>query len=347
MPRRVRVDASETGLAVRVAKKPWAKTVMLSALSVFMLIDLEAFDACFTAWASAQRLTPGRRCIEDKSNEITAIPALPDQLALQNGIVTVDAMGCQQAIAERILARGGDYLLTLKASHPLAHAAVAAHFEKHCFGSGASAPVACDAFEDGHGCLVRRRVLASTDAAPDVTFRGDESGVRDRIAARNLARCTRPCSPFLVATAPTRPMCAADASGPPGTTNICPGSRPAARNPSQSRGDFHASPSMLQLVSHLALRRAGAFAASTFFAARAGTPRSLPHSIEPAQPWFRWALTAGHPVQPAMHLAIDSTGLKLFGKASGTRRRTVGRSGPGASRISPSMPLLARSSPAH
>jgi predicted transposase YbfD/YdcC len=55
----------------------------------------------------------GQRCVDDKSNEITAIPELLEQLALENGIVTLDAMGCQTAIAERILARGGDYLLAL------------------------------------------------------------------------------------------------------------------------------------------------------------------------------------------------------------------------------------------
>ncbi len=56
----------------------------------------------------------GQRCVDGKSNEITAVPELLDQLALQNSIVTLDAMGCQTAIAENILARGGDYLLALK-----------------------------------------------------------------------------------------------------------------------------------------------------------------------------------------------------------------------------------------
>ncbi len=52
----------------------------------------------------------GQRCVDGKSNEITAVPELLDQLALENSIVTLDAMGCQTAIAEKILARGGDYL---------------------------------------------------------------------------------------------------------------------------------------------------------------------------------------------------------------------------------------------
>src|SRR4051794_27487554 len=95
----------------------------------------------------------------------TNVPALLDQRALQNSIVTLDAMGCQIAIAERILARGGDYLLTLKGNHPLAHAAAVQHFDEHCFRRGAPGRASCDAFDETHGRLVRRRVFASTKAA--------------------------------------------------------------------------------------------------------------------------------------------------------------------------------------
>jgi hypothetical protein len=73
--------------------------------------------------------------------------------------LALDAMGCQTAIAEQILARGGDYLLALKANHPTAYAAVAAHFDQHCFRPGAACRADCDAFDDTHGRLVRRRVL--------------------------------------------------------------------------------------------------------------------------------------------------------------------------------------------
>lgn len=118
-----------------------------------------------SAWASEQGLVLGQRCVDDKSNEITAVPELLDQLALDNSIVTLDAMGSQTAIAEKILARGGDYLLTLKANHPLAHDAVVEHFAERCFGRGATCRADCDAFDDTHGRLVRRRVFASTEAA--------------------------------------------------------------------------------------------------------------------------------------------------------------------------------------
>jgi len=99
-----------------------------------------------SAWASEQGLVLGQRCVDGKSNEITAVPELLVQLVLENSIVTLDAMGCQTAIAEKILARGGDYLLTLKGNHPLAHAAVVEHFDQHCFRVGAPHRADCDAF---------------------------------------------------------------------------------------------------------------------------------------------------------------------------------------------------------
>ena len=71
-----------------------------------------------SAWASRQRLVLGQEAIHDKSNEITAIPLLLERLELTGALVTIDAMGTQNAIAETIVRRGGDYLLALKANRP-------------------------------------------------------------------------------------------------------------------------------------------------------------------------------------------------------------------------------------
>jgi predicted transposase YbfD/YdcC len=257
---------------------------------VFMLIDPDAFEACFarwaqsladgierevvavdgktvrrsgsrrhergplhlvSAWASGRGLALGQRAVDGKSNEITAIPELLDTLRLEGCIVTLDAMGCQKAIAERIRARDADYLLALKANHGRAFESVREHFGRTCFGRGSGGRPVFDAFEEGHGRLVRRRVfldpaakgleplsgwpdlhavlavetirsitgtykveaeiryfLTSCGDDPavlarairrhwsvenglhwvlDVTFREDDSRVRDRTAARNLA----------------------------------------------------------------------------------------------------------------------------------------------------------------
>ena len=78
--------------------------------------DLAALHVV-SAWASEQRLVLGQRRVDGKSNEITAIPELLKVLALENTLVTLDAMGCQKGIAQRILNRQADYLLVLKANH--------------------------------------------------------------------------------------------------------------------------------------------------------------------------------------------------------------------------------------
>src|SRR6266576_1408751 len=67
-----------------------------------------------SAWATAQRLSLGQVAVDGKSNEITAIPALLELLDLHGALVTIDAMGCQKAIAQKISERGGDYILTVK-----------------------------------------------------------------------------------------------------------------------------------------------------------------------------------------------------------------------------------------
>jgi predicted transposase YbfD/YdcC len=257
---------------------------------VFMLIDPDAFEVCFTrwvqswargvarevvavdgktvrrsgsrrhdhgplhvvsAWASEQGLALGQRAVDGKSNEIVAIPELLETLHLEGCIVTLDAMGCQKDIAAQIRAKGADYLLVLKANHGRAFGAVREQFEQTCFGRGCKRRPVFDAFDEGHGRLVRRRVfvapavqdleplhgwpdlravlavetirsvngtgqveaeiryfLTSCSDAPavlvrairrhwsvenalhwvlDVTFREDDSRVRDRTAARNFA----------------------------------------------------------------------------------------------------------------------------------------------------------------
>jgi predicted transposase YbfD/YdcC len=67
-----------------------------------------------SAWATTNRLVLGQVKVEDKSNEITAIPELLRWLDITGCTVTVDAMGCQKEIAAQIIAQGGDYVLALK-----------------------------------------------------------------------------------------------------------------------------------------------------------------------------------------------------------------------------------------
>jgi predicted transposase YbfD/YdcC len=67
-----------------------------------------------SAWASANRLVLGQVKVSEKSNEITAIPSLLEALEVAGCIVTLDAMGCQTDIAEKIIDREAEYVLALK-----------------------------------------------------------------------------------------------------------------------------------------------------------------------------------------------------------------------------------------
>jgi predicted transposase YbfD/YdcC len=76
-------------------------------------IDKAAIDMV-SAWASANRLVLGQVKVDEKSNEITAIPQLLEALEVSGCIVTIDAMGCQTEIAEKIIDREAEYVLSLK-----------------------------------------------------------------------------------------------------------------------------------------------------------------------------------------------------------------------------------------
>lgn len=79
-----------------------------------------------SAWAGANRLVLGQVAVAAGSNEIPAVPALLELLVLRGCIVTVDAMGCQTAIAQAIQAKGADYVLALKGNQETLHEAVVA-----------------------------------------------------------------------------------------------------------------------------------------------------------------------------------------------------------------------------
>ena len=122
-----------------------------------------------SAWCSEHGgLVIGQIKTDTKSNEITAIPALLQLLAIKGCIVTIDAMGCQTAIASQIQAQGGDYLLALKCNHKKAYKAVKRHFHAHVEHQLAwrTAENFFDAFDDSHGRTVRRRVWTITDLLP-------------------------------------------------------------------------------------------------------------------------------------------------------------------------------------
>ena len=82
-----------------------------------------------SAWSASHQLVLGQKKVNNKSNEVTAIPALLELLEIEKSIITIDAMGCQKEIAALIIKKKGDYLLALKGNQKLLHKDVKDWFE--------------------------------------------------------------------------------------------------------------------------------------------------------------------------------------------------------------------------
>lgn len=150
-----------------------------------------------SAWASANRLVLGQVKVDAKSNEITAIPALLDLLALHGCIVTIDAMGCQTAIARQIVAQGGDYVLALKENQGRLYGAVEALFQR-ADGSTASAAStgsaglghdAVTTLEKNHGRIETRRYRTVAD--PVIIAGLDPAGAWEGLRCVGMVEATR------------------------------------------------------------------------------------------------------------------------------------------------------------
>lgn len=101
----------------------WNKTAMTHLVSAFVC-------------QGDNRLVFSQIAVEEKSNEIVAIPRLLDLLDLQGAVVTIDAIGCQREIAEKIVNGGGDFILPAKENQPTLHGKVQARSSEAVAGSG-------------------------------------------------------------------------------------------------------------------------------------------------------------------------------------------------------------------
>lgn len=147
-----------------------------------------SLDRCFgqgplhlvSAWATANEVVLGQLRVEEKTNEIVAVPALLEQLDVAGCLVTTDALNCQVKTAERIIEKQGDYLLALKENQPALLGEVADLFDDLAASHEQVYAFSTDKTVDsGHGRLETRRVwviddpavmrlLASTDRWPQL-----------------------------------------------------------------------------------------------------------------------------------------------------------------------------------
>jgi len=120
-----------------------------------------------SAWATTNRLVLGQRKVDEKSNEITAIPELLQALDIRGCIVTIDAMGCQTKIADTIVDQGADYLLALKENHAQLYEDVALLFDDLAQSDFTAYPYATDTtVDDNRGRIEIRQVWTIDD--PDL-----------------------------------------------------------------------------------------------------------------------------------------------------------------------------------
>lgn len=119
-----------------------------------------------SAWAESERLVLGQLASAAESNEITAIPQLLDLLELTGCTVTIDAIGCQTAIAEQIVDGGGEYVLALKGNRERTYREVVQLFtEAEEAGLGGVRHDQHQTLEKNHGRIERRRCTTISDPA--------------------------------------------------------------------------------------------------------------------------------------------------------------------------------------
>jgi predicted transposase YbfD/YdcC len=117
-----------------------------------------------SAWAHHNRLVLGQVKTQEKSNDITAIPELLKTLALSGCIVTIDAAGCQKAIAKQIRKQGGDYLLAIKGNQRNLYEEVINFFNEKLAGGHEDIAAAFQEETDaGHGRVEVRRSWVVSD----------------------------------------------------------------------------------------------------------------------------------------------------------------------------------------
>ena len=127
-----------------------------------------AKDAIHTvsAFAARQRLVLAQTKVNEKSNEIVAIPALLDMLSIEGAIVTIDAMGCQRNIAQKIVDKKADYVLALKGNQGTLRDDVEVFANEQKANDFADTTISVNQTVDGdHGRIETRRVTVVHDVA--------------------------------------------------------------------------------------------------------------------------------------------------------------------------------------
>jgi len=137
------------------------------------LAEDQSLKVVVSAWAESNNLVLGQLKVDDKSNEITALPQLLRALELAGCIVTADAMGCQKQIAKEIIEADADYVLALKGNHATVQEEVKSFLDATLaetqsprpvgakLAAAAATLVKCETVEKDHGRIETRRYYQS------------------------------------------------------------------------------------------------------------------------------------------------------------------------------------------
>jgi predicted transposase YbfD/YdcC len=132
--------------------------------------DKSGMTHLVSAFVVANQLVFAQIAVKDKENEIVAIPKLLQLLDLSGSVVTIDAIGCQRAIAQKIVDGGGDYLLAVKENQPALHGQVRKLMDELILESRVSAAHAAhhgfvETVDGDHGRIETRRVWVSDEVS--------------------------------------------------------------------------------------------------------------------------------------------------------------------------------------
>jgi predicted transposase YbfD/YdcC len=113
------------------------------------------------AWSVENRLVLGQLTVDEKSNEITAVPQLMDMLDLKGCVVTADALNCQKTVAQKAVEKKADYVLAVKGNHPVMYEEIRCYMDA----LATKTPAGFESVEKEHGRIETRRYWQSDDIA--------------------------------------------------------------------------------------------------------------------------------------------------------------------------------------
>lgn len=144
-----------------ITKKLGVEVIAIDGKTLKQSYDRQAQQKALhivSAWSSSHQLVLGQKKVKDKSNEITAIPALIEMLEIEDSIVTIDAMGCQKEITRLIRQKKGDYIIALKANQKALYQEIKEWFEGEGLNQGEHSYD--QEIETGHHRVEKREVIA-------------------------------------------------------------------------------------------------------------------------------------------------------------------------------------------